>query len=426
MPDENKLKIWSVLVALVFLLLAPLAAYGETFSSTAIAVRAPSTKISVTRIRSGLLPGIVVGGHYQGLFRGLNERYTAAGRLDESLEAAFRRELEDELVQAGYAVAGAHGHSVFADQVSTDDIPARFLLGGTITDVQFNSYSSWFASNTEDQRTIRWEVLDRETNRVIANRETVGKAKVSGVDNPAATYEAVRNSFKAFLAEAALETALKQASEQWQTVSSEVNVAYNIRPSTCADTALTIEQIAGRSIPSIVGIRTPEVRGSGFFIDSSGLLLTNHHVVGSSFSVQVDLYDGSTQSAQVVAVDPRTDVALLKLKGEASNLRSLPICTETSVKVGEDVVAIGHPLAFSNTVTRGIVSGIRTLEQRDLIQTDVAINPGNSGGPLLNKQGAVIGIVTEKVAGRGVEGLGFALPIAESLQKLSVSIQKTS
>lgn len=74
-------------------------------------------------------------------------------------------------------------------------------------------------------------------------------------------------------------------------------------------------------------------------------------------------------------------------------------------------------------MTKGIVSGIRTIGSRDLIQTDVAINPGNSGGPLLNQHGAVIGIVTEKMVSQGIEGLGFALPISESLQNLDVFVK---
>jgi serine protease Do len=110
------------------------------------------------------------------------------------------------------------------------------------------------------------------------------------------------------------------------------------------------------------------------------------------------------------------------LESDISAVSGLPICHTDVVRVGQSVVAIGNPLSFSNSVTQGIVSGFRRNSSRSLIQTDTAVNPGNSGGPLLNREGAVIGIVTEKIASEGIEGLGFALPIGEVLQRLNVSI----
>ena len=150
--------------------------------------------------------------------------------------------------------------------------------------------------------------------------------------------------------------------------------------------------------------------------------MTNHHVVESAFSVKVDLYDGSTRNGRVLKRDANFDVALLKLDGNTVGFSGLPICYTNAVKVGESVVAIGNPVSLSNTVTQGVVSGFRADLSRNLIQTDAAINPGNSGGPLLNRQGAVIGIVTEKMVSRGIEGLGFALPIGEVLHRLNVNV----
>jgi serine protease Do len=172
----------------------------------------------------------------------------------------------------------------------------------------------------------------------------------------------------------------------------------------------------------MVWIRTPSGRGSGFFVNRAGLIVTNQHVVGSAFTVKVDLYDRSTHIAKVLRRDSVEDVALLKIEPDA-DIAGLPVCHSGTLTVGEPVVAIGNPLSLANTVTQGIVSGIRTSEARRLIQTDVAINAGNSGGPLINRWGAVVGIVTEKVASEGVEGLGFALPISEALYKLGVNVQ---
>jgi S1-C subfamily serine protease len=263
-------------------------------------------------------------------------------------------------------------------------------------------------------------VFDREVGKVIYRQETQGVAQAEGVNNLAATYEAIRASFKVLLNEPTLVATLTQPST---TESAVLATAYEIPAIASADESLSLEQLVGRSIPSIVQIQTPVARGSGFLIGSSGLVVTNQHVIDSAFSVKVNLYDGSTHTARVLKRDASYDVALLQLNETVEAPTGLPICHTNAVKVGEAVVAIGNPLALSNTVTQGVVSGFRFDSSRNLIQTDAAINPGNSGGPLLNRQGAVIGIVTEKMVSRGVEGLGFALPIGEALHRLHVQIQ---
>ncbi|MBD1850469.1 trypsin-like peptidase domain-containing protein [Leptolyngbya sp. FACHB-711] len=382
----------------------------------------PQPRIEVARIRSAIMPGVILGGRYDGILNLLQDRYTASGEIDTRLENAARSLIEDELMQAGYPVAASSSRSPFADQLVDNPEPGQFLIGGTITEVKLNSYSSLLGEKTQDERTIRWELFDRTAGKVIYRQTVTGRAEAEGVDNPAATYEAIRNSFKGLLTQADLADFLSQPTIANLPIT--VPTRYEIAAVSSSETPLSTEQIVSRSIPSIVQIRTPEGRGTGFVVDASGLIMTNHHVVGSAHTVQADLYDGSTHKAQVIKRDAALDVALLRLEADAADLMSLPVCP-VSVKVGEDVVAIGNPLALSNSVTQGVVSGIRTRKAHHLIQTDAAVNPGNSGGPLLNRYGAVIGIVTEKIASRGIEGLGFALPIAESLDRLNVKIHPT-
>ena len=427
--------IWSALAAILlwwFALQMPVNA--ETQDHQSVAPSPPSStfsmpsgfqpmqagaRVEVARIRSGVLPGVVIGGRYDGMLRILQETYTASGRLDEQLENAVRYLIEDELGQSGYEVAESTSNSVFAEEIQDDPEPSRYLLGATITQVKLNSYSSWLSSRTQDERTIRWEVFDRQAGKVIYRHETTGTAEAPGINNLAATYEAVRTNIQALLTEPTFIAAVSQPSIAEATT---IPASYEIQAVASANETLTIEQLVGRSIPAIVQIRTPMARGTGFLIDSSGLVVTNQHVVGSAFSVKVDLFDGSVRTGRVLKRDATADVALVKLEGATTGIAGLPICLANAIKVGEPVVAIGNPLALSNTVTQGVVSGFRSDLSRNLIQTDAAINPGNSGGPLFNRQGAVIGIVTEKIASRGVEGLGFALPIGESLQRLQVKI----
>ncbi len=163
--------------------------------------------------------------------------------------------------------------------------------------------------------------------------------------------------------------------------------------------------------------RSPSL-GTGFVVDAAkGLALTNHHVIRGASSVRVRLYDGRELSAEIVGVDPKTDLALLRLVSPPAELVSLPLGDSDALEVGEWVLAIGNPLGFSSSVTAGIVSAKGRSEVPmggeatyvDFIQTDASINPGNSGGPLLNMSGQVVGINT--AVSREGQGIGFAIPI---------------
>ena len=155
-------------------------------------------------------------------------------------------------------------------------------------------------------------------------------------------------------------------------------------------------------------------QGSGFIIDSDGYILTNAHVVEGAEKVRVQLNNNKEYSADVIGIDKRTDVALVKIQGD-----HLPVATigdSDKVQVGDWVLAIGSPFGFSHTATQGIVSAVaRNLPSGDyvpFIQTDAAINPGNSGGPLFNSKGEVIAINSQIYSRSGAfSGLAFSIPI---------------
>ena len=151
--------------------------------------------------------------------------------------------------------------------------------------------------------------------------------------------------------------------------------------------------------------------GSGFVIDASGLIVTNAHVVDGATTIQLRLADGRRFKGTVVGRDNRVDLALLKIDG-ATNLTVLPLGDSNRLRVGELVLALGHPFGLEQTVSFGIVSRKGAplevaVQGFDFIQTDAAINPGNSGGPLVNVAGEVIG-VNSMVAKNGT--IGFAIP----------------
>lgn len=152
--------------------------------------------------------------------------------------------------------------------------------------------------------------------------------------------------------------------------------------------------------------------GSGFIIDSEGYIVTNNHVIDGASEIKVKLADGREFDANIVGRDPKTDLALIRIKG-ASGLAPITMGISDELRVGSWVVAIGSPFGLEQTVTAGIVSAkgriIGSGPYDNFIQTDASINPGNSGGPLVNTKGEVIGINTAIVASG--QGIGFAIPI---------------
>jgi putative serine protease PepD len=201
--------------------------------------------------------------------------------------------------------------------------------------------------------------------------------------------------------------------------------------------ASSLSAVVAKVAPSVVSLDVQgqggEVEGSGVVIRSDGLVLTNNHVVsalGSGATITVEFSDGRTASATVVGTDASADLAVIKVTG-VSGLTAATLGSSGSVKVGDEVLAVGNPLGLSDTVTSGIVSalgrtitvggdGEATETLKGAIQTDAAINPGNSGGALVNADGEVVGITTASASlssqDSGSIGVGFAIPADQAQQ----------
>jgi serine protease Do len=159
--------------------------------------------------------------------------------------------------------------------------------------------------------------------------------------------------------------------------------------------------------------------GSGFIIDSAGIVVTNNHVIADADEITVILNDGSRIKAELIGKDQKTDLALLRIKTD-KQLKSVKFGNSDSLRLGEWVVAIGNPFSLGGTVTAGIVSArnrdINSGPYDNYIQTDAAINRGNSGGPLFNLEGEVVGINTAIISPSGGSiGIGFAVPSKTAL-----------
>jgi putative serine protease PepD len=172
----------------------------------------------------------------------------------------------------------------------------------------------------------------------------------------------------------------------------------------------------------VVAVQVGGGSGTGFVIDERGTIVTNAHVVGESSQASVRFGDsGAAVPAEVLGSDPSTDLAVVRVDASRLGpLRPLTFANSDAVRVGDEVVAIGHPFGLDRTATAGIVSGLgREIQSPngfsidEVIQTDAAINPGNSGGPLVDGRGRVVGVnsqIATAGAGGGNVGVGFAVP----------------
>ncbi len=198
------------------------------------------------------------------------------------------------------------------------------------------------------------------------------------------------------------------------------------------DGVLSTEEIAAKVRPSVVGIQTYRTEypmqvygtGSGIIMSEDGYIVTNAHVVsGATGGILVILDNNEEYEAEVVGIDEKTDVAVVKI--DAENLTAAEFGNSDELVVGERIVAIGNPtgMNLAGSVTQGIVSGLKRLIsvtneetnetiEMEAIQVDAAINPGNSGGALINKYGQVVGINSSKMSSTQIEGIGFAIPIS--------------
>lgn len=218
--------------------------------------------------------------------------------------------------------------------------------------------------------------------------------------------------------------------------------------------ASSLSSISGINIPDIVdkissavvGVATKSTEtnifgftmegqeglGSGVIFSEDGYVLTNYHVIKNSTQVKVIFSTGQEVEAKVVNYDETADLAVVKITEDVELPGVAELGNSDNLKAGEQVIAIGNPLGkeYLGSVTTGIISAVsRDVKSEDgtvmnLIQTDTAINSGNSGGPLINSQGQVIGINTAKIQATGVEGIGFAIPINDAIEKLDMLVKQ--
>jgi serine protease Do len=324
----------------------------------------------------------------------------------------------NELLKAsGYNVQGGD-NPLFEEK---EQAKANLQLGCIVKDVKLEHYSLFSRKNATMNLEIEWQLYDALQRKVIYRSTLTGVNTTR--DIPAKLmFDAFANSLKKLLADKNFVNLVSNSNPpQAVTESSLSKFAPLTVDVTKNSNVIKLPEQMAKVLDSVVKIRVGAALASGVFISSDGYLLTAAHVVSGVTEVRVALRSGITLPAQVLRVDNPQDIALIKVAG--SGYPALPLALNANPPVGSDVYVIGTPAddVFVDSVSKGIVSGLRKLDDFDYIQTDASVSPGCSGGPLLNQQGQIIGITSWKIVAPGFEGLAFGVPLSVIGKRLNIT-----
>jgi serine protease Do len=332
-------------------------------------------------------------------------------------KAEYRVHILEALRKGGFNAVGAESLVFGRD----DGEHADLVLGGTVRELECRPVRR----QTNCRVGIEWELLDREKDAVVYRVLTRYMQPALDPNNHAVSgKQLVLGALRTLMSYPHITKLLR---ERREVVADEGR--YPIAGfRACAAPERELPAQFNEVADATYVVKVAGGFGSGFGISPDGLVLTAAHVVSGKTVQLVRRGDTTTITGTVLRLARKHDVALIAIAAPAGTPQPCVALQSTPPSAGDDVYAIGSPasqdLAFS--LTRGIVSGLRLLEGVQLVQTDASLSPGNSGGPLLNRQANVVGVVTRKIAGRAVEGLGFGVQIQDALQALKIQPEATT
>ena len=329
--------------------------------------------------------------------------------LDNSI---FTEALNNVLTKYGYTDTV---ETIFASKTNT------LYIGAEVEEVTFKEiYTKRFTGRFGTVNTkINWTVYDYyavpkyELKLKARSGEFSSNFYGEGVDHIIAMFEdAITASFLELIEKPDVRRLL---AEEEVTVPEFDLLSLGVRSST--------EASVGNAMKATVTIESEDGHGSGFLVSAEGHLITNYHVVAGKETVDIVLNDGTEIEGAVVRFNDYADLALVKIDRQDSLYFNLP--GSKQYEVGGDVYAIGTPntVELGQTLSKGIVSGLRKNGGNDWIQTDVSVNPGNSGGPLISQNGELLGVVNSKIVGFGVEGIAFCIPAEKISEFLRIEFK---
>lgn len=314
-----------------------------------------------------------------------------------------------DVPKAVIRVVGSAGYAISRDEsVLFKDAGAaknRFLLGGSMDRVSCTKYFD----GRRCRARVTWEVFDVQTKSIVYRVATSAFVdKLVGAEGDALWEENARSLVsRKRLAELLAKTKPRPDDGPLPPMAAFKR---------CDDKPVQLPKGAETAIAATVVVESGSARGAGTVLSSDGLVLTAAHVLRGD-EVKVVWKSGLSAKAIVTRLSSAEDLALLKV--EANGLACVPSAAKPPA-TGDELYAVGAPLGLTFSLTRGILSGVREVDGRSLLQTDATVNAGNSGGPLLDATGRLAAVVTTKLVGEGVEGIAFGVPIASVHRALAV------
>ena len=326
------------------------------------------------------------------------------------IEPELSHLMAEQLAHSGYSARELRQET----QAGDDDPEPALALAGEV-----ERYACSDAGAKTCGIVIDWALIDFESGAVVYRAKTSHEeTDLTGVGKSQAARDLIVGAMRSLLSRPKFEAAISKPRDVYQE---------RLPPATiqsCGGEPLQMPKDAEQVLGATVVVRTSDGVGSAVSVSPDGYLLTAAHVVAGHErkGVTVIPRGGKELRAKVVRYDEASDVALLKIESGPAVAACLAL-SGTAAKAGEDVYVVGAPAGeeLSFSMSRGILSGKRHLHGNDYLQTDASINPGNSGGPLLNNDAGVLGIVSWKMSGQALEGLGFAVEIASALDALGLS-----
>jgi serine protease Do len=374
--------------------------------------------VSVSRVTSTIADDERLGEIQRAWTCGSAGTFRWSGKFAEAIEQHIKTALSRELESAGYHVQ-KKAESAF----DTGPVNARadYEIGAVVKNFSLDLcvYVSG-ALHGSSYINVKWELLNAKAQKVVLSLSTEGSFKREDSEKdsiPEFFDHAIVAAARNLLASKEFVAAVTESAAGAQEATSAPALVLPKASPPPGGTEKNSTQIRA----AVVTVETAAGKGSAFYIDRTGYLLTNQHVVGESKFVKVRTATGREIPGEVLRIDTHRDVALLKT--EATPFDPLAVRLG-GTHIGEDVYSVGSPLgeAFSGSVTKGVISGDRDLDNLRFIQSDVAILPGNSGGPLLDAEGSVIGIA-ESALDSGRANLNLFVPIDEALRAVSVKVE---
>lgn len=303
-------------------------------------------------------------------------------------------------------------------------------LNAVITDVNIEvSYNTMRKkkplSVIRTELKIKWQVLDAYRKEIFS-QETNTKSGEYGLIRDAQDINALSDSFEDAIEYGMVELLKEKAVKETLYDTGDIEKEASFETIHIPKPSFKVENL-NQAIRATVTVRVDKGHGSGFFISNEGHLITNYHVVGDHKEVTVILNDKTEYKANVLRVSKLNDLALLKVDSiDTRSFEFYPL-EKNNIEMATDIYAVGTPSSesYSQTVSKGIISGVRENNRGSFIQIDASVNPGNSGGPIVNKVGQVFGVVSSKLHGFGIEGVAFGIPVYKIFPSLQLQYNNT-